>query len=461
MNFLWNKDPFKDLKRKLGKNKVITAPETLRIYSVDASRHRGSPDVVVFVEDVDDIQATIEFARENDYSITPRGAGSGLSGGAVPIEGGIVLSCERMKTIEHLHVESKIAIVQPGVVTETLQREAAKYNLFYPPDPSSYKVSTIGGNVAENAGGLRCFKYGVTSHYTLGLEYVDYEGEIRQTGNFGKSINEPDFTGLLVGSEGALGIFSRIQLRLIEAPEKTITIRAFLAGTDIAFAVVQEIINERLTPSIIEFLDRKTLEATISHIGSALPANVGSMLLVEVDGTEEEAEASALIVQDIFNKRALEIERADDQQLRKNMWELRRAISPSLIRLASGKIHEDISVPRSKLRELAKLISKTSEDHNLKIALYGHAGDGNLHVVILFNADNVDEAQRAEQTSREIFQIAIDLGGSITGEHGVGLAKREFLGWQLSDNVMKLSRKVKRSFDRDELFNPGKIFTSL
>jgi len=455
---LFSRDPFRAFEKTLGKGKLFRSPEDMALYGMDATRFRGVPCAVVLAESTADIQETVRFAASAGLTVTPRGAGSGLSGGSVPVEGGILLSLERMKAIELVNLRERRMIVQAGVVTSDLQMEAAKYGLFYPPDPSSHTVSTIGGNVAENAGGLRCFKYGVTSHYILGIEYVDANGEVRSTGTLASGSNEPDLTSLLIGSEGTIGVISRVELQLIPLPEKTITFAAFFEHRDNALAAVEEIIAAGMTPAILEFIDRKALEASAEHSGVNYPPQAQALLLIETDGTLSEAEATGERVFKLLEARSLKIERALDAGDRDRLWRLRRGISPSLIRLATGKIHEDIAVPRGSVGRLAQKIETISAERGLSIPVYGHAGDGNLHAVVLFEAADEKASKNAEEASHEIFRAALDFGGTITGEHGVGYAKREFLPWQLSEHVMSLSHRIKRQLDPEGRLNPGKVF---
>lgn len=458
MRAFWQKDPFQQLKRDLGKKeKVLTSPEDLALYGVDATNFKGLPVAVVLAESASDIIEVVNFANSNEYTITPRGTGSGLSGGCVPIEGGIVLSCERMNKIERIDEKKRTVIVQPGVVTEKLQLEAAKCKLFYPPDPSSYKISTIGGNVAENAGGLRCFKYGVTSHYVLGIEYINAQGETLRTGQFEEKPSEPDLTPLLIGSEGTLGIFTKIKLRLIPAPEHTQTILAYFKDSESGLSTVEQIIQAGITPAVMEFIDPIALKAAASFIKAHFPENAAAQLMFEIDGSHSEVESNSRQLKEVLLKNAVKVVSATDPKERNQLWELRRAISPSLIRVASGKIHEDIAVPRSKILDMSKLISQIGSKRGVKIAVYGHAGDGNMHVVILFDSIDKKAANIATAASEDVFKAAISLGGTISGEHGIGCAKKEYLKWQLSDINLHLSHQIKRAFDSKNILNPGKI----
>ena len=454
----WSKNPLKQFREKLGNDIVRAAPEDLVLYGFDATTFRSAPSLVVLAESVDDIISTVEFARSHGLPIVARGAGSGLSGGSVPVEGGIVLSCERMKSILNIDSYEGIAIVQPGVVTADLQEAVSKYKLFYPPDPSSHTISTIGGNVAENAGGLRCFKYGVTGHYVLGLEYVNADGKICRTGILREKPTEPDLTSLMVGSEGTLGIFTRIALRLIPVPESVLTLSAHFENTMTAFSSIEGIIKNGWVPSVMELMDGKALKSAADFTGTSVPEGVGALVLLELDGDKSEiAELLPKLKSHLLNQ-ALDVEVATDSRERDSLWQLRRNISPSLIRLATGRIHEDVAVPRGNLCKLAGKVAEISEKYGLQIPVYGHAGDGNLHVVILFDSLNPKEKKSATDASADIFKSAIELGGSITGEHGIGCAKKEFLSWQQSEETIDLAKRIKNSLDPFGIFNPGKIF---
>ncbi len=456
----YSKDKFSQLRKRLGKDRVITTPETLALYGVDATSFRGVPSAVVFAHTTEDIQGTVDFAREAGMSITPRGRGSGMSGGSVPSDGSIVLTCEKMSGFIKFDKENKSAIIQPGVVTKELQDAVARHDLFYPPDPSSYSISSIGGNVAENAGGLRCFKYGVTGHYINGLEYIDATGEIKTTGVFSNSVFEPDLTSLLVGSEGTLGIFSKVGVRLIPAPEHTQTLTAIFETSQKGFNAIEAIITSGIVPSVMEFIDKRALAAAASYTGVTFPPEANALALLELDGTKDEVEELLPKVLKTLGNYSISHEIAENDSHRERLWQLRRAISPSLARITTGKIHEDIAVPRGKLSEMARRVDIVAMARKLEIAVYGHAGDGNLHIVIMFDKGDASKARVAREAANEIFKSALAYGGTITGEHGVGISKLNILNWQLSEDVVGISRQIKELFDPTNLFNPGKIFNS-
>lgn len=458
MIFSFKSDPFKQLKREIGKAKVMTDPASISVYGMDATIGRGSAICVTFPENTDDVISIVKFASERLIPITPRGSGSGLSGGSIPSNGSIVMSFERMRQILSFEPEKHLSIVQPGVITADFQNEVIKYGLFYPPDPSSHTVSTIGGNVAENAGGLRCFKYGVTSQYVLGIEFVNPDGEIQKTGILSNSIYEPDLTYVMVGSEGTLGIFTKIALRLIPLPEYTYTLCGYYSSPSTALGIMDELVGTGVLPSVMEFMDDVSLNAVSKYIEHTIPVGSEALLLLELDGKRTEVEEQIPIVKSLLEKESLNIETADLKIHRDKLWNLRRNISPSLSTMSSGKVHEDISVPRGSLKKMVKKVQDIRTTSGLNIAVYGHCGDGNLHIVVMFDSNSSEQVKKAKQTAESIMRNALALGGSISGEHGVGLTKNAYINWQLSEEVLSLMKQTKKTLDPENIFNPEKIF---
>jgi len=451
--------PLKAFQRTLGKHKVLTAEEDRLTYSFDVTSHRAIPDLVVLAESSEDVLTTVHFALDEGYFITPRGAGTGMSGGSVPLKNGIVISTERMNRILEFDPEEKFMIVQPGVITSAVQDEAAKQNLFYPPDPSSYKVSTIGGNIAENAGGLRCVKYGTTKHYVKGLEFITSRGEMCCTGMLQKTLDTPDLTPLLIGSEGTLGFITRIMLKLIDAPETSGTMRIIFPTLELAGNSVAEIMAAGIVPAICELMDKSVLDAVTEYTGMKLPEATEALLLIEIDGSPEEVTNGMTQVEELCKARqALEIQSTRDEREAGKLWALRRAISPSLARLAAGKINEDVCVPRSKLPDLLVESQSIAAKYKLRIPCFGHAGDGNIHVNVMFNPEDSLEKQRALQAVEDVFREVVRLGGSISGEHGIGIVKQNFMTLQMTPGELQTLKMVKEAFDPDNIFNPGKIF---
>ncbi|NQS97701.1 MAG: FAD-binding protein [candidate division Zixibacteria bacterium] len=447
----------KSLRRKLGKSKILNTPETGVVYSSDVNWRGNPPLAVIFPECAEDVSVAVRIAAECGTPVSTRGAGTGMSGGAVPSNGAIVLSMVRMKRIRILEDE-KIAVVEPGVITAKLQTEALKRNLFYPSDPSSYKICTIGGNIAENAGGLRCLKYGVTADFVLGTEFINPEGDLIAAGCFTDYDSPVDITPLLCGSEGTLGIIVKAALRLIDAPQAHLTMRAEFTTAIEAAKAVTAILNSRYSPCIMEMIDRQTLKAVTSFIKLDISPKTGAVLLIEYD---EEADINRELGDKTsqlcrrFGATGLRI--AESEEERENLWKLRRSISPSLTRLASGKINEDVAVPRGRIAELMSFVEALSAELNMPIPTYGHAGDGNMHVNFIFQKEDPAQVEAACQGVKKVFTEVIKMGGTISGEHGIGLAKRDFLPMQLNPVNMTLQTDVKRCFDPGTLFNPDKM----
>ncbi len=455
---LFRQKPLKSFQRTLGHHKVLTSNEDLLTYSYDVSANRGMPEIVVLAETVDDVLMALNFAIDEGYFVTPRGAGTGMSGGSVPLKKGIVLCTERMNHILEFNADEKRMLVEPGVITAQIQEEAAKHGLFYPPDPSSYKVSCIGGNVAENAGGLRCVKYGTTKHYVLGLEFITSRAEICCTGTLNGDPDSADLTSLLVGSEGTLGIITKIALRLIDAPQSSGTIRIAFPSLETVGSSVSEIMAAGIVPSVCELMDKAVLKAISEYTGITLPEETEALLLVEVDGIPQEVQENLKVVEELcHNRQALEILSTTDADEAEKLWTLRRNISPSLARLAKGKINEDVSVPRSQLTNLLNEVAKIAKRYSLTIPCFGHAGDGNIHVNVMFDPDDTLEKTRASQAVEEVFKEVLKLNGTISGEHGIGIVKRDYMRLQMSPAELDTMRKIKRAFDPDALFNPGKM----
>ncbi|HDH57129.1 MAG TPA: FAD-binding protein [Bacteroidetes bacterium] len=455
---LFHSKPLKIFQRSLGRHKVLTSQEDLLTYSYDVSFNRSMPQVVVLAESTEDILTAVNFAIDEGYKITPRGAGTGMSGGAIPLKGGMVISTERMNHILDFNVHEKYMVVEPGITTAQVQDEATAQGLFYPPDPSSYKVSSIGGNVAENAGGLRCVKYGTTKHYVLGLEFVTSRGEICCTGSLNQRSDTYDLTPLLVGSEGTLGIITRIALKLIEAPAGRGTMQAFFPSLELAGNSVLEIMAAGIVPSVCELMDKSVLDAITAYTGTPLPPKTEALLLIEVDGSGEEVKTGMEEIESLCrNRQAVEIQSTEDPVEAEKLWTLRRSISPSLARLARGKINEDVSVPRSKLPELLKQANRIGKRYGLMIPCFGHAGDGNIHVNVMYNPDDTLEKKRAFQAVEEVFREVVRLEGSISGEHGIGTVKRDYMRLQMASGELDTLRRIKEAFDPENLFNPGKI----
>ena len=394
--------------------------------------------------------------------VVPRGAGTGYTGGAVPVQGGVVCSLERMNRILEIDEGNLLAIVEPNVVTGDLQDAVERVGLFYPPDPASLRQSVIGGNVAECAGGPRAFKYGVTKQYVLGLEAVLPNGDVIRTGGkVVKNVVGYDLTQLLVGSEGTLAILTKIILRLIPKPPAQTTIRATFESVARAVAAVTTLVRNRVVPATLELIDRESLAAVSNHLANSTlaPPGTGALLLIDVDGLPEQVEAEVARVMDACNGAgATEILRAASAGEQHELWDVRRAISPALKVIAPLKKNHDIVVPKARVPELFELVEDLRRRYSLRIPCFGHVGDGNIHVNFMLDPNNADEVSRAVEAERALFEGVVALEGSISGEHGIGFSKAPYLGLELSPETITVMRAVKAAFDPKGVLNPGKIF---
>lgn len=418
------------------------------------------PDAVAFPVSAEEVRRTVLLANEHRFPVIPRGAGSGFSGGSVPVHGGLVLSLERMDRILTIDTENLVAVVEPGVVTETLKEEARKRGLFYPPDPASLKFCTIGGNIAECSGGMCAVKYGVTRDYVMGLEAVLGTGELIRTGVYTvKGVVGYDLTRLLVGSEGTLGIVTKAILKLIPFPETAATILAFFRSNHDGSSAVAGIIRERITPCAMELMDRTAIDCVREEAGLPVPDDAGCALLIEVDGPRESVSMEADRVEQACRQYgAIEVSRAGDAQGRERLWTLRRSISPALRKVNPVKINEDIVVPRSRLPEMMAFLADVASRRNLKIVNFGHAGDGNVHVNVMISGTDEEERRRADEAVSEIFSKTVALGGTISGEHGIGISKAPFLEMEVGPLGVSVMKRLKNCFDPNGILNPGKIF---
>jgi glycolate oxidase len=440
--------------------KVSLASEDLLCYGFDASGLEASPGAVVWAEDASDVVKVLQYAHQHNVSVIPRGAGTGMTGGSVPAKGGaIVLSTERMNRILEIDKENLTVLVEPGVINGRLQRELERHRLFYPPDPSSLNFCTIGGNVAENAGGARALKYGVTRDYVMGLEAVTPDGRVINTGvKTAKGVVGYDLTRLLVGSEGTLAVITKIRLKVLPMPDDVITLLALFREVEPPGEAVQHIISEGITPRTLEFLDAGTISAVENYMSIGLPKDTEAMLLIELDGAPSVITRDAERISAICEKLKGEIIMAENESARMKLWEARRAISPALFHLSPTKINEDIVVPRSRLSEMLKRLKLLSGTTGIRIVNFGHAGDGNIHVNLMVNKENREEYGRAKKLVEEIFRITLELGGTISGEHGVGLTKQDYISMEIHPAELELMKKIKQVFDPKNILNPGKIF---
>ncbi|PLX98744.1 MAG: glycolate oxidase subunit GlcD [Desulfuromonas sp.] len=444
----------------VGKEQVSTAKADLICYSYDATQQRFLPDVVVHPENAEQISLIMKMANAEKIPVFPRGAGSGFSGGSLPTKGGIVLTTERMTEILEIDEENLVATVEPGVVTELFQKAVEKVGLFYPPDPASLKFSTLGGNVAECAGGPRCVKYGVTKDFILGLEVVTPLGDIITTGGpTMKGVVGYDLTKLLCGSEGTLGIITKIVIKLLPLPEAKKTMLVLYDSIDGAAQSVSAIIRNKIIPTTLEFMDGRTLDCVRQATDLQVPESANAVLIIEVDGDQEFLDKQVARIEEIIAPLGVvETRTATTPEESEALWQIRRSVSASLRKVNPDKFNEDICVPRSKVPEMIRTIDAISDRHGVSIVNFGHAGDGNIHVNIMIDKKVTGELEKAEAAIEEVFKAALALGGTMSGEHGVGIAKAPYIPLEISEKAADYMKTVKKALDPNNILNPGKIF---
>ena len=445
---------------ELPAGRVLTDPESLLAYGYDGGNWlTGVPDAVVNVHEEAEAVITLRLAQEYDTPVFPRGAGTGLAGGAVP-RGGIVLNFAPMRRILEIDEESLMVTVEPGVVTADLQAAVEARGLFYPPDPNSLKQSTIGGNVATGAGGPRCLKYGTTREYVRGMRAVLAGGQVlADGGKYLKNATGYNLSQLFVSSEGTLGALTQATLRLIPLPPMTGTVLALFAHLDDAAALVTRILGAGILPSVLEFIDRLGIQCIEQVAQLGLPDDVDALLLIECDGQPSAVDADLARIIDLCAAGgARTVERAVDQEDRDRLWKARRAVSPSLSRLRPSKMGEDISLPRKSIVPMVRRLQQIAVEFDVLLPTFGHIGDGNLHPNLVFDPRNPEEVARVEQAAEILIRTTVELGGTLSGEHGIGLLKKEFLPMALPPQNIALFRRIKAAFDPQGIMNPGKIF---
>jgi glycolate dehydrogenase FAD-linked subunit len=447
-----------ELRRTLGADKLVVEPEQLRVYECDGlTGHRAVPELVVLAESTEDVQTIVRACHRERIPFVARGAGTGLSGGATPVAGGVVISLARMNRILELDLESQRVVVEPGVTNLDVTRAVAADGFYYAPDPSSQQVCSIGGNVAENSGGAHCLRHGFTVHHVTGLTLVLPDGEIAELG--GKSLEQdgPDLLGLVVGSEGTLGIVTRVTLRILRRPE---TVRTLLAGfdsTDAAGEAVSELVAAGIQPAAVEMMDRLTIEAAEAAVAPGYPAGAGAVLLVELEGVAAQVEEDAGEVDRICREcGAFELRTASDERSRALLWKGRKSAFAAMGRVATDYYVQDGVVPRTRLPEVLRRIEELSDEHGLRVGNVFHAGDGNLHPLVLYDAE-AGETERARDLAEAILEACLEAGGSLTGEHGVGLDKACSMPQMFSERDLEVFARVRLAFDPEGLCNPGKV----
>lgn len=441
----------------IGNEWFLDTPEDLATYSYDGFLPEFKPDAILVPGSTDEISKIMRLANRERMNITPRGAGTNICGGSVAKEGGIIIAFHRMNKILEIDPENMCAVVQPGVVNADLQKEAAQYGLMYPPDPASMFVSTIGGNVALNAGGPRGVKYGVTRDYLLGLELVLPSGEVIKTGGKTlKNVSGYDLTRLLCGSEGTLGIFTEITVRLIPLPPARATLQAVFSNLDDAATTVSAIISSGIVPTTLELLDRVVLDAIRNYGGAVFSKEAEALLLIEVDGEGMLVEGQGKTIEKFCKERgAIDVQRAKSPEEAERLWQARRTAFGSVARLRPNCIVEDATVPVKSLPEMIRKIVDLAGKYHLKIGILAHAGDGNLHPLIMTDHRDKEEMVRIDKALEEMYEAAIAMGGTLSGEHGIGIAKKRFMPMEFSQSAIEIMQGIKKVFDPNNILNPG------
>jgi glycolate oxidase len=453
------------LARKLERaveGEVSASREDRLCYAYDATDLKAVPDVVVWPRSTSDVVAVVLFAAAHGLPVVPRGAGTGYTGGSVPIAGGVVISFEAMDRVLSIDVGRKLAVVEPGIVNDELRCRVETVGLTYPPDPASLKMSTIGGNVAEGAGGPRTVLYGTTRDYVAGVEAVLVDGTVVATGVLlPGGENGWDLGPLIVGSEGTLAIVTKVALRLSSPAAGFATYWAEFATLEAAASAVAAITAAGFPVSVLEILDRETTSCALEYVRGTAPPDVpDGALLIELEGDEPElASLSERLLGLLQESGATTFRAASAEDEREEIWEIRRSISPSLARLSSGKINEDIAVPRSEIPAFVRAMREIGRDVGLAIHAFGHAGDGNLHVNVMVDRSDRDQMRRARRAVSKLFAAALRMGGTLSGEHGIGITKADHLALEIGEAALQLSARVKRAFDPGGLLNPDKILT--
>lgn len=455
-----NRQIVEELQNIVGPEHVLTSPEDLICYSYDGTFTEHQPDVAVLPANTREVSEVLKVAYREGIPVVPRGAGSGLAAGSIPFSGGMVLSLTRMNRILEIDHANMMATAQAGVITADLAAAVEAEGLFYPPDPASIKHSTIGGNVATNAGGPRCLKYGVTGDYVMALEVVLADGQVFRTG--GKAIKNAtgyNLRQLLVGSEGTLGVVTEVTVKLLAKPQARRTALVTFPRLTDASQAINAVLGAGILPATLELMDETAINCVEDYLHIGLPRAAEAILVIETDGNEADAQRDIEAVADICRQGgASEVKVATTPAESNELWRARQSVSPSLGQKRPNKLGEDITVPRSAIPEMVARLKEISKKHELPIVIFGHAGDGNLHPNILFDRRNPDEWTRVEQAVGDIFAAAVELGGALSGEHGVGVLKRPYLEMNLGPIAIDVMRNIKKALDPKGILNPGKIF---
>lgn len=450
----------RELQGVVGTERVFTSKEDLICYSYDATSFSFMPDVVVSVINAQEVSRVLRIASKYKIPVIPRGGGSNLCGGTLPVNGGIVIDLAKMDKIIEIDKENLIAVCQPGVVTAAFHKAVEKEGLFYPPDPQSMAMSTIGGNVATNAGGPRCFKYGVTRDYLLGLEVVLADSRIIRTG--GKTIKNVtgyDLTRLFAGSEGTLGIITEITVRLIPLPESKRTALVIFDELEKAAEAVSGIIKRKIVPTTLELMDQETMKLIEASKPVGLPVDADAAILIEVDGSKNDVNEQIKQVAEVCSEYgARDVKIAETPEEAARLWTGRKSAFGVMALSAPSIFVEDATVPRSMLATMVKDIRNIAKKYNLNIPVLGHTGDGNLHPIICFDERNKEDMERVEKAIDEMFQLALKYGGTLSGEHGIGIAKQKYIPWEFGADGVAVLQSIKDALDPQNILNPGKVF---
>ena len=448
-------------KKVVGEENVYDDKAHMIAYSYDATRNHFEPDAVVFPRNEEDISEVLKYCNEHGIIIVPRGAGSGFTGGALPSKGGIVLAFEKhMNKILEIDMKNMVAVVQPGVINKDLQRAVEEVGLFYPPDPASQEYSTIGGNVSENAGGMRAAKYGITKDYVMAIRAVLPNGEVIRAGKRTiKDVAGYNIPGILVGSEGTLAVLSEITLKLIPKPKMTKTAMGIFKTVREAMEAVYKTMASGVTPVAMEFLDNLTIRAVEETYHKGLPVDAGALLVTDVDGNlEQDLDFQLAQIEKVFRENGCyEFKIAKDEKEAADLWFARRNASQAITIYGSKKINEDVTVPRSALPELLERFYAIADKYNIKIPCFGHTGDGNVHTNVMVDGSDPKQVEIGYKAIEEVFQATIDLGGTLSGEHGIGLAKAPYMKMAFTDAEMNLFKAIKKAFDPNNILNPSKM----
>jgi glycolate oxidase len=449
----------RELEELIGARALIREDWRMEAYASDELKRPFMPELVVEPDTREQVQELLRWANRHRICITPRGAGTGLSGGALAIQGGVILSMKRMNRILEIDPVNQFAIVEPGVINMELQKAAAEHGLFYPPDPASWESSSLGGNVAEDAGGPRCVKYGVTRNYVMQLDVVLPDGEFIRCGTrTRKGVTGYSLRDLMIGSEGTLGVVTQMVLRLLPKPQTVMTLLALLPDPLVAGRVTQELSRRGLVPSALEFMDDRALDLVRPRIPLSLGKDCRSLLLIELDGPESCVQDDSLVVQEVCDTvGVLDLLLADSEAKRKALWDVRRTLSPTTRELFKQKLSEDVAVPLDRIPDYLEASRRLGERHKVQVLSYGHMGDGNLHTNVLGEMGGPEEGLRMKACLKDLFQLALDLDGTLSAEHGIGCWKQPYIAMELSPVSLAVQKKLKGLFDPNNILNPGKI----